>query len=73
VRQSLQFHWPNQGYETFSDYLGALSGKRRRQILLELRQLEGEDLEISHLTGDSLLPEHAALMHTFYLATLDGK
>jgi uncharacterized protein len=73
VRHSLQFHWRNQGYETFSDYLGALSGKRRRQILRERRQLEGEDLEISHLSGDSLLPEHAALMHTFYLATLDGK
>jgi uncharacterized protein len=35
VRHSLQFHWSNQGYETFSDYLEALSGKRRRQILRE--------------------------------------
>src|SRR5688500_2885984 len=73
VRHSLQFHWRNQGYETFSDYLGALSGKRRRQILRERRQLEGEGLEILHLTGDTLLPEHATLMHRFYLATLDGK
>jgi uncharacterized protein len=73
VRHSLQFHWHNQGYETFSEYLGALSGKRRRQILRERRQLEGEGLEISHLTGDALLPEHATLMHRFYLATLDGK
>jgi predicted N-acyltransferase len=73
VRHSLQFHWRNQGYETFSDYLEALSGKRRRQILRERRQLEGEELEILHLTGDALLPEHATLMHGFYLATLDGK
>jgi predicted N-acyltransferase len=73
VRHSLQFHWRNQGYETFSDYLEALSGKRRRQILRERRQLQGEGLEILHLTGDALLPEHATLMHSFYLATLDGK
>jgi len=73
VRHSLQFHWRNRDYETFSDYLGALSGKRRRQILRERRQLEGEGLEISHFTGDALLPEHAALMYRFYLATLDGK
>src|SRR5215204_1568457 len=73
VRHSLQFHWHNRGYQTFSDYLRALSGKRRRQILRERRQLEGEGLEILHLTGDALLPEHAALMHRFYLATLDGK
>jgi uncharacterized protein len=73
VRHSLQFHWRNQGYETFSDYLEALSGKRRRQILRERRQLECEGLEILHLTGDALLPKHATLMHGFYLATLDGK
>src|SRR5918993_867769 len=73
VRHSLQLHWRNHGYETFSDYLQALSGKRRRQILRERRQLEGEGLEILHLTGDTLLPEHATLMHRFYLATLDGK
>jgi predicted N-acyltransferase len=73
VRHSLQFHWRNRDYETFSDYLGALSGKRRRQILRERRQLEGEGLEISHLTGDALLPAHATLMHRFYLANLDGK
>jgi len=73
VRHSLQFHWHNRGYETFSDYLGALSGKRRRQVSRERRQLEGEGLEILHLTGDNLLPEHAPLMHRFYLSTLDGK
>jgi predicted N-acyltransferase len=73
VRHSLQFHWHNRDYETFSDYLGALSGKRRRQISRERRQLGGEELKILHLTGDALLPDHAALMHRFYLATLDGK
>jgi uncharacterized protein len=73
VRHSLQFHWHNHGYATFSDYLGALSGKRRRQVSRERRQLEGEGLEILHLSGDELLPEHAALMHRFYLSTLDGK
>ncbi|HEY6690621.1 MAG TPA: GNAT family N-acetyltransferase [Rubrobacter sp.] len=73
VRHSLQFHWHNRDYESFSDYLGALSGKRRRQISRERRQLAGERLKISHLTGDALLPEHATLMHRFYLSTLDGK
>ena len=61
VRHSLQFHWHNRGYATFSDYLSALSGKRRRQISRERRQLEGEGLEILHLTGEELLPQHAAL------------
>jgi predicted N-acyltransferase len=73
VRHSMEFHWHNRGYAEFSDYLGALSGKRRRQISRERRQLEEEGLEIEHLTGEALTPEHAALMHRFYLANLDGK
>ena len=73
VRHTLQFHWHNREYVDFSDYLAALSGKRRRQVARERRQLEGEGLAIEWLTGESLLPEHASLMHRFYLATLDGK
>jgi uncharacterized protein len=40
VRHSLQFHWRNRGYGSFSDYLDALMSKRRRQIKRERRQLE---------------------------------
>lgn len=79
VRHSLQFHWRNGGYESFEDYLGAMEGKRRRQIARERRQLEGERLEIEHLTGKALqvqdesASELARIMHHFYLSTLDGK
>lgn len=73
IRHSLQFHWHDQSYEAFSDYLGALESKRRRQISRERRQLEEEDLEIERLTGDSLSPELAATMYRFYVGTLDRK
>ena len=73
VRHSLQFHWHDRGYEAFSDYLGALESKRRRQISRERRQLAEENLEIKHLTGDSLSPELAATMYRFYVGTLDRK
>ena len=73
VRHSLQFHWRNRGYGAFSDYLDALVSKRRRQIVRERRQLAGEGLRIERLTGETLSPEHAAIMHRFYLGTLDRK
>jgi predicted N-acyltransferase len=73
VRHSLQFHWRNRGYGTFSDYLDALEGKRRRQIARERRQLGSEDLTIERLTGEALGSEHAAAMYRFYLGTLDNK
>jgi predicted N-acyltransferase len=71
LRHSLQFHWRNRGYDAFSDYLGAMTGKRSRQIKRERRQLEG--LAIERLTGEALTGEHAATMHRFYVGTLDTK
>jgi predicted N-acyltransferase len=73
VRHSLQFHWRNRGYDAFPDYLSALIGKRRRQIERERRQLGGEGLAIERLTGEDLEGEHAAMMHRFYVGTLDRK
>lgn len=77
VRHSLQFHWRNNDYEDFPDYLAALEGKRRRQVARERRQLEGEGLRIQRLTGDALEAEGSASlardMYRFYLGTLDGK
>ncbi len=73
VRHSLQFHWRNRGYGAFSDYLGALESKRRRQVARERRQLGSEGLEIERLTGEALVPEHARIMYRLYLATYDRK
>jgi predicted N-acyltransferase len=73
LRHSLQFHWRNRGYGTFSDYLDALEGKRRRQISRERRQLGGEGLAIERLTGEALHGEHAVAMYRFYLRTFDRK
>ncbi len=73
VRHSLQFHWRNRGYVTFSDYLDALVSKRRRQVARERRQLADEGLEIERLRGEALSPEHATIMYRFYLGTLDRK
>src|SRR5215208_3597467 len=60
IRHSLQFHWGNRGYREFQDYLDAMRSKHRRQIARERRQIES--VEVERLTGEALLPEHAALM-----------
>src|SRR5215208_2990410 len=52
VRYSLQFHWRNRGYGGFTDYLDAMTSKRRRQVARERRQLEG--VEVEYLTGEAL-------------------
>ncbi len=73
IRHSLQFHWNNKGYKTFSDYLDALQSKRRRQISRERRQLGEEGLTIERLTGEAISSGHAAIMYRFYISTSDKK
>jgi predicted N-acyltransferase len=46
VRHTSQYHWRNAGYRTFADFLGALTGKRRRQIERERRQVQESGLRV---------------------------
>jgi uncharacterized protein len=50
VRQGTQFHWVNEGYGTFDDFLAALSSRKRKAIRRE-REGAGAGLAIRRLTG----------------------
>lgn len=73
IRHSFQYHWVNRGYASFVDFLGSLQSKKRKQIRKEREQLEGENLAFRALTGDELIPDHAALFYRFYLRTITEK
>lgn len=73
IRHSLQYHWRNQGYRDFRDYLDSFVGKRRRDIQRERQRVEASGLTIRHLTGTDLKPEHGDLMEELYLATAEKK
>ncbi len=68
LRQNQQYHWVNQGYSTFDDFLGALSSGRRKTIRRERRDASA-GLEIVRLTGDSLTQEHWDAFFAFYMDT----
>ncbi len=53
-RTGLQFHWRNQGYETFDDFLASLSSRKRKAIRKERREAVGDGVEIVRLAGDAL-------------------
>jgi predicted N-acyltransferase len=73
IRHSLQYHWHNQGYRDFQDFLDSLVGKRRRDIKRERERAHGHGLTIEALTGADLKPEHASFMNTLYQATTHKK
>jgi predicted N-acyltransferase len=50
IREGTQFHWQNDGYATFDDFLAALASRKRKAIRKE-RAAAVEGLTIRHLTG----------------------
>lgn len=53
IRTDSQFHWQNQGYAGFEDFLSALAARKRKAIRKE-RAAAVAGLEIRHLTGADL-------------------
>ncbi|MET0365270.1 MAG: GNAT family N-acetyltransferase [Sphingobium sp.] len=68
IRQDSQFHWTNDGYGSFDDFLNALSSRKRKDIRKE-RERAREGLEIVHLTGADLTEAHWDAFWIFYQDT----
>ncbi|GAA0703838.1 GNAT family N-acetyltransferase [Dokdonella soli] len=68
-----QFHWHNEGWRDFDDFLAALNHKKRKNIRHERMQVAraGVQCEIRH--GDELDDADWQALHDFYLATFDDK
>jgi hypothetical protein len=67
-RRDQQYHWHNQGYGSFDDFLAALSANHRKSIRRERRDAQAE-VEIVALTGDSLTEAHWDAFFDFYMDT----
>jgi uncharacterized protein len=68
IRQGTQFHWANQGYVTFDDFLAALASRKRKAIRRE-RERAVEGLTIRHLTGSELTEAAWDVFWRFYQDT----
>ncbi|MSO88541.1 MAG: N-acetyltransferase [Rhodospirillaceae bacterium] len=73
LRTGYQFHWHNQGYVDFEDFLASLASRKRKSVRKERREVEVQDIEIQTLTGEQLEPRHWEAFHRFYLKTSEGK
>ncbi len=68
-----QFHWHNQGYKTFDDFLATLISRKRKAIKKERRQLAELGLDIRAIPGDEMTEQYWDAFYQFYLATTDKK
>jgi len=68
VRIDSQFHWHNDGYGSFDDFLAALTSAKRKTLRKErARAVEG--LEVVHLTGSDITEAHWDAFWVFYQNT----
>ncbi len=72
-RLDQQFHWLNEDYRSFDDFLSALSSRKRKNIRKERREAVADDIEIEVLTGDEITEDHWDHYFAFYLDTGNRK
>ncbi len=51
LRSGVQFHWLNQGYGSFDDFLSALDHKKRKNIRAERRKVHDAGIRFRHVAG----------------------
>ncbi|WP_175834112.1 GNAT family N-acetyltransferase [Burkholderia cenocepacia] len=54
LREGVQFHWLNDGYRHFDDFLGTLEQKKRKNIRAERRKVHDAGVTFRRLTGDQI-------------------
>lgn len=71
-RRDIQFIWRNNDYQSFDDFLAALSSNRRKTIRRERREAQA-GLDIRVLTGAQITEAHWEAFFAFYMDTGDRK
>jgi hypothetical protein len=51
LRTGVQFHWLNDGYRTFEDFLSTLERKKRKNIRAERRKVQEAGITFRHVAG----------------------
>ena len=68
IRAGSQFHWFNEGFASFDDFLAALTARKRKAIRKE-RRVAVEGLEIVRLEGAAITEAHWDAFWGFYQDT----
>jgi len=68
-RTDQQFHWHNDGYRSFDEFLDALASRKRKNLRKERAKALENDISVDWLTGADLTEEHWDEFFHFYLDT----
>jgi predicted N-acyltransferase len=68
-RDDQQFHWFNDGYASFEDFLAALASRKRKAIRRERRDALQNGISIEWITGPQITEAHWDAFFAFYMDT----
>lgn len=71
IRVAHQYHWKNEGYESFDDFLGKFRSKKRRNIRRERRKVAEAGVEIRTLSGREMRRADLDQLFAFYSNTCE--
>lgn len=68
-RLDRQFHWYNEGFGSFDDFLATFASRKRKQVKRERRDALADGIEIRWHTGADLTEAHWDAFFAFYMDT----
>jgi len=73
LRTGLQFHWQNEGYADFDDFLDRLTARKRKALRRERREAVCNGIHLRTLRRSDIRPHHWDAFYRFYRSTVDSK
>ena len=69
ARKGCQFHWVNDGYRNFDEFLARFSSEKRKKAKRERRRVAEAEIVFEHLRGDEPTPRDWDAIIEFYSRT----
>ncbi len=69
LRRGSQFHWFNEGYASFDDFLATFNSRKRKSLKRERRRVEEQGIELNTLEGDEISERDWDEFYRFYQMT----
>ena len=68
-RKSVQYHWFNNGFKSFGDFLATFNSRKRKNLKKERREIDKQGLTLKVLEGIDITPDIWQTFYNFYQLT----
>ncbi|MEZ5568461.1 MAG: GNAT family N-acetyltransferase [Halioglobus sp.] len=68
-REAVQFHWFNEGYASFEEFLSTFSSRKRKSLRRERKRIAEQGLRMTTRSGNAITEEDWQQFYSFYQLT----